>query len=125
MSRFLAAVLFVVAATANAQYNAPVPVPASAPAPAVKQPTPEDIAFARLPRDIQLMLAGMTPAQALRTVDQASQQAIALGVPYPSPDQFRSTLGSVLSNSAYTSASAGASTFPPLSPLVTPLSLQR
>ena len=120
MKRFFAAAFLLVAATAaNAQYNAP------AAAPVVKQPTPEEIAFARLPRDIQQMLAGMTPAQALRTVDQANQQAIALGVPYPSPTQFRTTLGAVLSNSAYTDASAGATSFPPLSPLVTPLSLQR
>ena len=49
----------------------------------------------------------------------------ALGVPYPSQEQFRTTLGAVLGNTQYVSVSAGATTFPPLSPLVTPPSLQR
>jgi predicted component of type VI protein secretion system len=90
-----------------------------APAP---QPTPEELAFARLPADIQQMLVGQSPAQALQTVQQTNQHLIALGVPYPSPEQFRTTLRALLNApySTYTSASAGATTFPPLSPLVAP-----
>ena len=85
-------------------------------------PTPEEVAFARLPADIQQMLAGMTAAQAMQTVAQAGQHAIALGMPRPSGDQFRTTLGALLNSpfSTYTSASAGTTSFPPLSPLVAP-----
>ncbi len=85
-------------------------------------PTPEEIAFARLPAGIQQMLAGMTAAEAMQTVAQARQQAIALGLPNPTPEQFRATLGALLNSqySTYTSASAGATSFPPLSPLVPP-----
>jgi hypothetical protein len=112
----------------QAQYAAPAPVPeqAAAAAPAPK-PTPEELAFARLPADIQQMLSGtgMTAAQALRMVEQARQNLIALGVPNPTPEQFRTTLGYLLSGSTYVSASAGATTFPPLSPLVPPPALQR
>ena len=89
-------------------------------APAPRQPTPEEVAFSQLPPDLQRQLAGLTPAQAMQTVAQAGQQAIALGTPQPTYEQFRGTLNAVMSGSAYTSASAGASTFPPLSPLVPP-----
>jgi hypothetical protein len=132
MLRFALAVLFLVSTAAHAQYGAPAPVPAPAPVQAAAaapapQPTPEELAFARLPADIQQMLSGtgMTAAQAMRMVDQANQQAIALGIPRPTPEQFRTTLGFLLSGSTYVSASAGATTFPPLSPLVTPPALQR
>jgi NAD/NADP transhydrogenase alpha subunit len=84
------------------------------------KPTADEIAFARLPPDLQQMLGGMTAAQAMQTIAQTGQQAIALGVPRPSPEQFRTTLGAVLNASTYISASAGMSTFPPLSPLVAP-----
>jgi hypothetical protein len=86
------------------------------------KPTAEEIAFARLPPDLRQMLGGMTAAQAMQTVAQTGQQAIALGVPAPSPDQFRSTLGAVLNApySTYVAASAGMTSFPPLSPLVAP-----
>ena len=85
-------------------------------------PTPEELAFARLPADIRQRLAGIPPAQALQIVAQTGQHAIALGTPQPTAEQFRSTLGAVLNSpySSYTSASAGASSFPPLSPLVAP-----
>jgi hypothetical protein len=84
------------------------------------KPTADEIAFARLPPDLRQMLGGMTAAQAMQTIAQTGQQAIALGVPAPSPEQFRTTLGAVLNASTYISASAGMSTFPPLSPLVAP-----
>ena len=98
------------------------------------RPTAEELAFARLPADVRGMLSGLTPAQGVQAVGQANQHLIALGVLNPSPEQFRSTLGSVVrSNSYYQtpastssfgapvgSASAGATSFPPLSPLVAP-----
>jgi hypothetical protein len=85
-------------------------------------PTPAEIAFARLPGDIQQMLAGMSADEAMQTLAQARQQAIALGLPNATADQFRTTLGALLNSqySTYTSASAGATSFPPLSPLVAP-----
>ncbi|HEY1288728.1 MAG TPA: hypothetical protein VGF58_10425 [Burkholderiales bacterium] len=87
-----------------------------------RAPTPEEQAFARLPRDIQQMLSNMTPAQAMQAIAQTEQHSIALGNPQPGQDQFRSTLGALLAspNSTYVSGSAGATTFPPLSPLVAP-----
>ena len=84
------------------------------------KPTPEEVAFARLPADFQQMLAGLTPAQAMQQVAQAQQHAIALGVPRPTHEQLRGQLRSLLDYSTYTSASAGGSSFPPLSPLVAP-----
>ena len=128
MLRFAVPVLFLLTTTVvQAQYAAPAPgaVPAQAAAVQPPPPTPEELAFARLPADIQQMLSGMTAAQAMRMVDQANQQAIALGNPRPTPEQFRTTLGYLLGGSTYISASAGATTFPPLSPLVTPPALQR
>jgi hypothetical protein len=85
-------------------------------------PTPEELAFARLPADIRQRLAGYTPAQAMQIVAQTGQHAIATGNPQPSAEQFRSTLGALLDSpySNYVSASAGATSFPPLSPLVAP-----
>ena len=118
MKRFVLVTLFLLSSAAGAQYDAPAPTPAPT-------PTVEEMAFAQLPADIRQMLSGMTAAQAMRAVDQTRQQSIALGVPYPSPEQFRTTLGAVLGNTQYVSVSAGATTFPPLSPLVTPPSLQR
>jgi hypothetical protein len=85
-----------------------------------RNPSPEEQAFVRLPADIQSMLAGVPAAEALQKVEFAQQQLIALGVPYPSPEQRRAVLQRVL-NPRYgvvESASAGATTFPPLSPLV-------
>ena len=82
---------------------------------------PEEIAFARLPAEVRRMLAHLPAAQAMQTVAQTGQHAIALGNPYPTPEQFRGTLGAVLASpysAGYTSASAGATSFPPLSPLV-------
>lgn len=86
------------------------------------QPTPEELAFERLPVEVRQMLRHMPPTEAMQTVARAGQHAIALGNPYPSAEQFRGTLGALLSgpSSTYTSASAGQTTFPPLSPLVPP-----
>ena len=113
MTRFSFAVLMLITTAAYGQVVIPVPVP---------KPTAEEIAFARLPSDLQQMLAGMTPAQAMQTIQQTQQHAIATGVPRPTPEQFRAQLGVLLNSpySTYTSASAGASSFPPLSPLVAP-----
>ncbi|TAK81582.1 MAG: hypothetical protein EPO20_26160 [Betaproteobacteria bacterium] len=108
MRRLLFVLLLAFAGTLYAQEKPALP------------PTPEEIAFARLPADIQQMLAGMTAAEAMQTVAQAHQQAIALGLPNPTPVQFRTTLGALLNSQDYTSASAGATSFPPLSPLVPP-----
>ena len=89
--------------------------------PQVPPPTPEELAFSRLPADVRARLAGYTPAQAMQIVAQTGQHAIATGNPYPSGEQFRSTLGAVLNSySNYVSASAGETSFPPLSPLVPP-----
>jgi hypothetical protein len=125
MTRFVLAVSLLAVTAVHAQYNAPAPAPAPVAAAPAPKPTPEELAFAQLPRDIQQMLAGMTPAQAMRTVEQAKQQLIALGLPSPTPEQFRHTLSALLNNTTYTSASAGETTFPPLSPLVPPPQLQR
>lgn len=107
------ALLFLVAGVAWGQASAPVAKP---------PPTAEELAFARLAPDIQAMLGHLTAAQAMQTVAQAGQHAIALGIPTPTPEQFRTTLGALLNSpySTYTSASAGATSFPPLSPLVAP-----
>jgi hypothetical protein len=113
MNRFAVVVLLVISNAVFAQAPNGVPAP---------KPTPEELAFARLPADIQQMLGGMTAAQAMQTVQQTEQHAIALGTPRPTPEQFRSHLRALLNSpySTYTSASAGATSFPPLSPLVAP-----
>jgi hypothetical protein len=113
MSRFAIAGLFLLATSAWAQQ------PAES---AAQKLSPEEAAFARLPADIQRMLAGMTPAQAMQTIAQTGQHSIALGNPRPTVEQFRGTLGALLAApySNYVAASAGATSFPPLSPLVAP-----
>ena len=112
MNRFAIAGLLLLATSVYGQQTPQAPAP---------QPTPEELAFARLPADIRQMLSHLSPAQAMQTIAQAGQQSIALGNPQPTPEQFRGTLGAVLSPySGYVSASAGATSFPPLSPLVAP-----
>lgn len=119
-------VLFVAAQGAFAQQ---APQPAVQPPP----PTPAELAFARLPADIRAMLSDRKPEEAMQAVNQTNQNLIALGIPNPTPEQFRYTLRNVLAGSAYSSssfafspnssvgsASAGETTFPPLSPLVPP-----
>ena len=118
MSRFAFFLLAVLANAAQAQGYSPAAPAAQAP----RAPTADEQAFARLPADVRQMLSGMTAAQAMQTVQLTSQHLIALGVPNPSPEQFRATLRAVLAppSSSVGSASAGATSFPPLSPLVAP-----
>lgn len=122
MTRFALALLLLLSTAALAQVAKPPAAPA-------QRATPEELAFSRLPPDIQQMLAGLTPAQGVQAVEQTQQHLIALGVPYPTPEQFRTTLRNLVSGSYYASgapfssvgsASAGTTTFPPLSPLVAP-----
>lgn len=82
--------------------------------------TPDELAFARLPQDVQGMLAALPPREALQKYDYARQNLIALGAPSPSPERLRSQLEAVLAPryTAIQSWSAGATSFPPLSPLV-------
>ena len=88
-----------------------------------RPPTPDEAAFARLPSDLQAMLKHLPPREALRRVELARQNLIALGVPNPSHEQLRSTVARLEGGAGGYSvegASAGATTFPPLSPLVSP-----
>lgn len=82
----------------------------------------DEAAFARLPADLQAMLKHLPPGEALQKVEFARQNLIALGVPDPSPEQLRATLARVLQPGygPVEGASAGSTTFPPLSPLVSP-----
>ena len=89
-------------------------------------PTPDELAFASLPRDVQVMLSALPPRQALQKYDYARQNLVALGNPYPSPEQIRAQLEAVLAP-RYTgvqSFSAGATSFPPMSPLVPAISFE-
>jgi hypothetical protein len=85
-----------------------------------RQPTPDEIAFARLPRDLQAMLGHLPAREALKKLDYARQNLIALGVPNPTPDRLRGAVEVALNPqyAAVRSMSAGTTTFPPLSPLV-------
>jgi hypothetical protein len=84
--------------------------------------SPEEQALASLPADLQAALAHLPPREALQRVQFARQNLIALGVPNPSPEQLRATVVRVMGpdQGGVESASAGASSFPPLSPLVSP-----
>jgi hypothetical protein len=86
------------------------------------RPLPEEQAFARLPAEIQAMLQHLSPADALYKVQFARQNLLALGHPNPTVEQLRSTLQAVLAPgySSVESASAGATSFPRLNPLVAP-----
>lgn len=91
--------------------------------PAMAQtPSPDDQAFARLPADLQAMLKHLPAREALQKVEFARQNLIAVGVPEPTPEQLRRTVARVVSGEgdSVEGASAGASSFPPLSPLVSP-----
>lgn len=92
------------------------------PAMAQQRPSADEAAFARLPSDLQAMLKHLPPREALQKVDFARQNLIAVGVPNPSPEQLRATVARVLGPgyAPVEGASAGATSFPPLSPLVTP-----
>lgn len=92
------------------------------PAMAQQPPSADEAALARLPADLQAMLQHLPPREALQKVEFARQNLIALGVPNPSPEQLRATVARVIGPSygPVEGASAGATTFPPLSPLVPP-----
>jgi hypothetical protein len=92
------------------------------PALAQQRPSPDEAAFARLPADLQAMLKHLPPREALQKVEFARQNLIAVGVPNPTPEQLRATVARVLAPgyAPVESASAGATSFPPLSPLVSP-----
>lgn len=91
-----------------------------------RRPTADELAFARLPQDVQSVLAGLPAREALQKYDYARQNLIALGTPYPSPERLRAQLEAVLAPryTAVQSWSAGATSFPPLSPLVPPSSFE-
>ena len=82
--------------------------------------------FAKLPADIQVLLRHLPADEALRKVAYARQNLIATGNAYASSERLLATLEIVLapSYSATRSASAGATSFPPLSPLVPAISYE-
>jgi hypothetical protein len=86
------------------------------------RPLPEEMAFAKLSPELQRLLANVSPAEALYRVEVARQNLIALGQPQPSPEQLYATVRRLLhpSYGAVESASAGPTSFPPLSPLAAP-----
>ena len=114
MRRYLLVAFLVLASVAQAQ-DAPQDALA-----AQRQPTPDEEAFARLPQDLQVLLADMPAREALQKLDFARQNLIALGTPNPPPERLRLAVQAVLAPryAAVQSASAGATSFPPLSPLV-------
>ena len=83
-----------------------------------RQATPEEQAVAALPASIRSAVAGLPPKQALRTVELADQQLIALGTPSAPAERRLQMVERVRYGGGYVAASAGATTFPPLSPLV-------
>ena len=86
-----------------------------------QRPLPAEAAFARLAPELQAMLAHLPPAEALRQVEFARQNLVALGQPNPTREQMRKTVQAVISPGyGVESASAGDTSLPPLSPLVTP-----
>lgn len=126
MSRYLVIALLVLAGPAQAQQTSEEVLRALPPGELaallerVRTPTPEEQAFAKLPQDLQLLLRGMPLREALQKVRLAEQNLIALGTPYPTPERLRASVEAVLGPryAAVQSASAGATSFPPLSPLV-------
>lgn len=106
--RYFVAALFLVAGAAHAQ-------------------TPDEAAFARLPVELQAALRHLPPGEALTKVTIARENLIALGTPQPTTERLRSAVEAVLSPGevAVRSASAGTTSFPPLSPLVAPVSYER
>ena len=89
-------------------------------------PTPDELAFARLPQDVQTILGALPPRQALQKYDYARQNLVALGNPNPSPERLRVQLEAVLAPryTAVQGFSAGSTSFPPLSPLVPAISFE-
>jgi hypothetical protein len=93
---------------------------------AQRAPTPDELAFARLPQDVQAMLSALPAREALLKYDFARQNLVALGNPHPSPEHLRTQLEAVLAPryAAVRSFSAGSTSFPPLSPLVPAISFE-
>lgn len=126
MSRYLVLALSLLASPALAQQTVEE-VLRSIPPPELaalleraRTPTPDEQAFARLPKDVQLLLGHLPPREALQKFDYARQNLIAVGTPYPSPERLRAAVEAALGAryAAVQGASAGATSFPPLSPLV-------
>jgi len=99
-----------------------VPVTAQQQQQQQQRPFPEEVAFSKLAPELQRLLANVSPAEALYKVELARQNLIALGQPNPSPEQLYATLRTLLvpNYGSVQSASAGATSFPPLSPLAAP-----
>ena len=91
---------------------------------APQQLSPDERAFLQLPGDLQSLLAGLPPRDALLKVQLAQQHLIAVGNPNASGAQLRAMVQNVLAPQAagysVTSSSAGSTSFPPMSPLVAP-----
>ena len=104
--------------TGRTTLGAPTAPVRSALAPSARQPTPEEQAVAALPEEIRAVVSDLPPKQALRTVELADQQLVALGTPYASAERRRQMVQRLRYGTGYTAASAGATSFPPLSPLV-------
>jgi len=92
--------------------------------PDLRTPTVDERAFAQLPLELQSLLGGMPPREALLKVQLAQQHLIALGNAYGSSERLRAMVQNVLApqSGGYTVASfsAGTTSFPPMSPLVAP-----
>lgn len=92
--------------------------------PNLRTPSADERAFAALPADLQSLLGGMPPREALLKVQLAQQHLLAVGNAYASPERLRAMVQNVLAPQpggyAVASASAGAMSFPPMSPLVAP-----
>jgi hypothetical protein len=88
--------------------------------PDARRLSPDEQALAALPAEIRSLVQDLPPRAALQKVELADQNLIALGVPYPSVEQRRAVLARVLSGGYAVEASAGGTTYPPLSPLVSP-----
>jgi hypothetical protein len=86
------------------------------------RPLPEEVAFSKLTPDLQSLLGHLSPAEALYRVEVARQNLIAVGQPNPPPGQLYATVRRLLvpGYGPVESASAGATSFPPLSPLAAP-----
>ena len=81
----------------------------------------DEQAVAALPAELRSLVQDLPPRAALQKVELADQNLIALGIPYPSAEQRRAVLARVLGGSyAAAEASAGGTTYPGLSPLVSP-----
>ena len=92
--------------------------------PDLRTPTVDERALAQLPLELQSLLGGMPPREALLKVQLAQQHLIALGNAYGSSERLRAMVQNVLAppSGGYTVASfsAGTTSFPPMSPLVSP-----